>query len=74
MAKDKLITTQDIYKELVKLDFLCKQEGIKAEIVLLGGSAITILYDKLGETFRPTEDIDMNLKGITNNKEKSLGN
>jgi hypothetical protein len=53
------------------LDLHCLKEGVEAELIILGASGILLYMELQNRTFRPTRDIDVNLKW-SNNKEKLL--
>lgn len=62
---------KEIREVLYKLDYMCKRDNIKAKLLLLGGSAILVLLELLGEKFRSTLDIDVDI--ISTNDYDKLG-
>ncbi|MET3576111.1 DUF6036 family nucleotidyltransferase [Bhargavaea ullalensis] len=64
---DQYTKSEEIVDHLFLLDFLCIQAGVKAELVVLGGSGILLQLELNNHTdFRPTQDIDVNVTSATN--------
>ncbi|GEL78715.1 DUF6036 family nucleotidyltransferase [Tenuibacillus multivorans] len=58
---DRLHSSDDILTKLNILDHICQTRGIVAELAILGGSGILLYMENIGQSFRPTQDIDVNL-------------
>lgn len=58
-------TKDEVLKALYTLDLYCGQEGVSADLVMLGGSAILTLMEHNGLEFRPTMDIDINILSVS---------
>lgn len=64
--------SEEINNHLIRLDYLCKQKGVTAQLVLLGGAAVALVLGFQSLPFRTTRDIDVNL--LHSNDENSLIN
>lgn len=62
----KMKQSEDILMKLDELDLMCESNGIKAEILVLGGAGLMLLLELHDREFRPTRDIDINLLSSTN--------
>lgn len=62
---DILTKTDDVAEQLERLDLYCQLNGVKAELVMLGGAGLLVLMELLGNEFRPTRDVDVNILKAT---------
>ena len=59
MFTNENINTDEIRDKLSLLDKFCHEQGITAEFVIVGGSAMNLLLAKENIVFRGTHDIDI---------------
>lgn len=65
-SPEEIRDVEAILDKLYTLDFLCARQGVVAELVVLGGAGLLLFLEQVGEQFRPTRDIDVNLIGTNN--------
>ncbi|MGG1573233.1 DUF6036 family nucleotidyltransferase [Fictibacillus sp. NRS-1165] len=65
-----LRNADDILDKLETLDYLCLQQRIVADLLIVGGSGILLFMEQEGREFRPTRDVDVNL--LDTNDQKAL--
>ncbi|NNV05644.1 hypothetical protein ETC03_04085 [Geobacillus sp. MMMUD3] len=65
-SSEEMRTRDAILDKFYTLDYLCCKQGVVAEIVVLGGAALLLLMEQMGEQFRPTRDIDVHLISTNN--------
>lgn len=58
----------EILDKLAEIDLMCEQNGIYAEILILGGAGLLLIMEMQGDSFRSTRDIDINLISSTDEK------
>lgn len=66
--KQDFKTKTDIMGTLLAFDYQCGIEGLQADFVVLGGSAILMVMSEMGKEFRPTSDVDIEILKTTNLK------
>lgn len=59
-------TIDDIIEKLHDADLACLREGVKAQLLLLGGSGLLFLMKMLGVEFRTTSAVTVNILTATN--------
>ena len=70
MYGEPIRNSDEIIDNLFKLDFLCKQRGLVADLLLLGGASLALMMEMQEKAFRPTRDIDVNI--LNSNDERAM--
>lgn len=55
----ELTKADQIVDQLIKLDLMCEENSVQAELIIIGGSGILLLMEIFKQNFRPTRDIDV---------------
>lgn len=68
MYGEPIRNSDEIIDDLFKLDFLCKQRGLIADLLLLGGASLALMLEMQDKAFRSTRDIDVNILNSSDDK------
>ncbi|OIK12905.1 hypothetical protein BIV60_15385 [Bacillus sp. MUM 116] len=58
----ELSKADHVLDQLDKLDIMCENEGVHAELIIIGGSGLLLLLEMIfKQDFRPTRDVDVQI-------------
>lgn len=63
---EEFTNSKQVYRQIEVLDEHCALEGVRAELLVIGGAGLILLLEQFGREFRPTTDVDVQVLGATN--------
>lgn len=55
----ELTKADHVLDQLERLDIMCEDKGVQAELIIIGGSGLLLLMEIFEQDFRPTRDVDV---------------